>query len=286
VIPASSQRGLGPQAPVSLDSYSHYRNSSPSRRPATRGRHCGKWTMHGTSPSGDHKFLRHMCKGYRCAACGPKKRRKLRARLVTLATQAKLDKMLTLTVDPARIPVGEDPITFVRNKVWRDMRTYLKRFLAQRIVYIAILETHQSGIGHLHVLVSRYLPHAVVKRFSIALGGGEIVDIRHVGVRNVGAYLSKYLSKESDLPSGVRHVTTSRGLTIWPEAHREKNVAIPETSWQLLRLPIELYYANSSSPKNESYNTEQDGARTLQFFVANGLGSDVCSPVDSVCSAT
>lgn len=237
--------------------------------------------MHGRSENGESQFLRHRWKAYSCSRCGSSKRRKLRKRLTELAIQEKLANMLTLTVNPAKLPPGEDPVAFVRSKVWRDMRTYLKRFTKQRIVYIAVLELHQSGIGHLHILVSKYLPHQVVRRFSIALGGGEIVDIRHVGVRNVAAYLSKYLSKESDLPPGVRHVTTSRGLTIWPEAHRDKSA---EPKWQLLRVPIELYFANAINPRNENYHTEQDGARMLMFFVANGLaGISETQPTTSFC---
>jgi len=191
--------------------------------------------------------------------------------LSDLAQRHAPDKILTLTIDPSTLPIDADPITYIRSKVWRDMRTYLKRFLRMRPLYIAILELHESGIGHLHVLVSKYLPHAVVKGFSLALGGGKVVDIRHVGVRNVSAYLSGYLSKETDLPAGVRHVTTARGLTIWPEAHRkDEGGPPPEFSWQRSKVPIESFYSHAVDVRDEIF-TEVDGAVELSFFVASGL---------------
>jgi hypothetical protein len=176
-------------------------------------------------------------------------------------------------IRPSTLPVDANRVTYIRSKVWRDMRTYLKRFLGTRPLYIAILELHESRIGHLHVLVSRYLPHAVIKRFSMALGGGKVVDIRHVGVRNVSAYLSGYLSKETDLPPGVRHVTTARGLTIWPEAHRNDEGGLPpEFLWQRSKVPIEVFRSRAVDARDEIY-TEVDGARELSFFVASGLSA-------------
>ncbi len=268
--PRPSGGGLGAEPPVSLDSYTHNRNSPESPQPTKLGRHCGRRTMLGTAASGERRFIRHRCKSYRCALCGPKKRRRLRARLSELAKHHGLDKMLTLTVDPARLPADADPITYIRSKVWRDMRVYLDRHFG-RTVYIAILERHQSGVGHLHVLVSRFLPQQMISRFSGALGGGRVVHIQYVGVRNVAAYLSKYLAKEQELPPRVRHVTTSRGLPIWPEAHRKSTGA--EFVWQLSRLPIEIFFAHALNARNETYEIEPDGTRVLSFFVAEGLAA-------------
>src|SRR5258706_7630035 len=101
---ARTRGGLGAKPPALLDSYKHYRNSPQAQQARPRPPFCGKATMWGTSEKGDHKFARHLCKSYRCPICGPKKRRRLRARLADLAQRHGLDKMLTLTIDPATLP--------------------------------------------------------------------------------------------------------------------------------------------------------------------------------------
>lgn len=162
------------------------------------------------------------------------------------------------------------------------MRVYIARHVPGKLAYIAILQRHKSGVGHLHLLVSRFLPQRQISRFSAALGGGRVIDIRSVEVRSVAAYLSKYLTKEEDLPPGVRHVTTSRGLTIWPEAHRKDSGSPPEFIWQLSKVPINVFHARAIDARDEVY-TEVDGAIELSFFVASGLSHYAESPGASVC---
>jgi len=257
-------RGTGAKPPSLLDSYTHYRNSDP---PRPKKPYCGTWTMVG---DGSHsvKHLRHRCKGYRCGRCGPRKRRQLSRRLGQLATEHKLFRMLTLTLDPAKMPPGTDSIKYIRGVVWRKMRVYLARRLRRTVAYEAILELQGNGRAHLHVLIDAFIPWEWVRAAWGALGGGH-VRIEKIDVRNVSAYLSKYLTKdpERELPSGVRHVTTSRGLVIWPEAHKSDPGSV-ETRWTLSRLPIDLHYERAHARKDEHYETEPDGCRTLVWFVS------------------
>lgn len=46
--------------------------------------------------------------------------------------------------------------------------------------YIWVREEQDSGLPHLHILVSRYLPQDWLSRRWEELGGGEIVDIRQI----------------------------------------------------------------------------------------------------------
>jgi len=253
-----------------LDSYKHYRNtpaSDPQARPATPKKwHCGQWTMVGT---GTHAVAhsRLHCKSYRCGRCGPRKRRRLGHRLAELAREHKLYRMATLTLDPKLIPAGKDSITYIRGVVWRKMRVYLARRFRRRVVYIAVLELHQNGIAHLHVLLDAFIPHSWLVGSWSALGGGRICRLQCVDVRNVAAYLSKYLSKEQELPASVRRVTTSRGLTLWPEAHGK--VRPDDVSWTLVRAPINCFRQRAANPREEHFETEADGAIVLVWFVAD-----------------
>ena len=261
---------LGAEPPSLLDPYKHYRYtpaSDPQARPATPKKwHCGQWTMVGT---GTHAVAhsRLHCKSYGCGRCGPRKRRRLGHRLAELAREHKLYRMATLTLDPKLIPAGEDSITYVRGVVWRKMRVYLARRLRRRVAYIAVLELHKSGIAHLHVLLDAFIPWQWLKTSWSALGGGRICRLQYVGVRNVAAYLSKYLSEEQKLPAGVRRVTTSRGLMLWPEAHRK--VRPDDVNWTLVRAPINCFRQRAANPREERFETEADGAIVLVWFVSD-----------------
>jgi hypothetical protein len=65
------------------------------------------------------------------------------------------------------------------------------------------------------------------------LGGGRIVYIKQVTVRNITRYLSKYLTKELLLsaPKGTRRITTSRTIKLFPKF----NSGI---AWELIRESI------------------------------------------------
>jgi hypothetical protein len=65
------------------------------------------------------------------------------------------------------------------------------------------------------------------------LGGGRIVFIKQVTVRNVARYLSKYLTKELLLsaPKGTRRITTARSIKLFPKFDSG-------ISWELIRESI------------------------------------------------
>ena len=127
-------------------------------------------------------------------------------------------RLVTLTLDPARIPAGTPSHAYLRNS-WRKMRVYLARWAGRAVEFIAVVELHKSGITHLHVLVGLYLPQDWLSKAWQAVGGGRIVDIRWVDVHRVAGYLAKYLTKDSfrGLPPGTRLFSCSRGIVLWPK---------------------------------------------------------------------
>jgi hypothetical protein len=151
---------------------------------------------------------------------------RLRKAIEARAKGLGLSRFLTLTLDPAKLPPGIDPVRYLRSCVWAKFRTYLKRKYGRPIVYIAVLEYTEAGIPHLHVLVDRFIPQAWISESWEALGGGRVVDIRRVyDMHRVARYLSKYLTKQVILssPRGVRRWSVSRGIQLFEKVVKEQN---------------------------------------------------------------
>ncbi len=180
-----------------------------------------------------------MCKSYGCGVCGPKKAVRLRKAITAKAQELALSRFLTLTLDPARIPPGANPVKYIRGEVWAKFRTYLKREYGKVVVYIAVLEFTKAGVPHLHVLVDRYIPQAWISRAWDALGGGRIVYIERVyDMHRMAHYLAKYLTKDVILsaPKNVRRWTASRGIKLF-----EKQP--PSGKWEFLLLSFDGLHA-------------------------------------------
>jgi hypothetical protein len=152
-------------------------------------------------------------------------------RIAQTAERLRLNKLLTLTLDPAKLR-GKESTKYI-NEVFADFRVYLRRHLGYAPDYIRILEYQKNGNAHLHVLLNCYLPQNWVSEAWSAVGGGRIVDIKHVDIHRVSRYLSKYLTKQMILcaPKGARRVTTSRGIRLL-----EKHAS--DFAWRMIRVPI------------------------------------------------
>lgn len=149
----------------------------------------------------------------------------------TVAERLKLNRFLTLTLDPAVL--GDEPPVAYINATFAKWRTYLKRNFGVSITYIRILEFQKNGNPHFHILVDRFIPQAWIKSTWQAVGGGRFVDIRYVDVHRIARYLSKYLTKELLLsaPKRSRRVTVSRGVHL---LEKKKSDLV----WQLFRKSI------------------------------------------------
>lgn len=121
-------------------------------------------------------YARMKCKSYLCPECGPIKAKKLQKAIEEKARDFDLTRFLTLTLNPKTIPKDVDDIAYIR-EIWRKFRVYLQRRYGKSISYITVLEFHQSGIPHLHVLVNRYIFQGWISKTWETLGGGRIVCI-------------------------------------------------------------------------------------------------------------
>ena len=213
-------------ASTSLDEIQNNRDSAPAAcrfegvdtpegRPAGWRKRCSRWTIRGKhiEEAGKVRFCRVGCKCWGCSGCGPRRASMYRIRIIKAAERLKLTKLLTLTLDPAKLGPGQDSTRYI-NEAFADFRVYLRRKLGRTPSYIRVLEYQQNGNAHFHILLSDWLSQTWVSESWQAVGGGRVVDIRSIDLHRVSRYLSKYLTKELILnaPPRSRRVTTSRDI--------------------------------------------------------------------------
>jgi hypothetical protein len=201
-----------------------------------------------------------------CSICGPRKIRQVRKRIVKLAVEHQLQRFLTLTLDPKKLPADLDvrgEIRFLK-ETWRKMRVSLERRLGHPLVFISVLELQGNGNPHLHLLVGSYLPKAWISSAWQALGGGWATRIEFADLHRVAAYLAKYLTEDSvsELPARTRRFSTSRGLALFDRS-------TGSGAWVLVKETVEYLRECSGDIVSESFETGPDGARALVSFTAN-----------------
>jgi hypothetical protein len=256
-----AQQGVGPQAPSGFNNTEHKCNTRP-RRPKKPT--CGQRTLIGFV-DGKYSHHRHRCKSYACGVCGPKKIRQVRKRIVHLAIGCGLQRFLTLTLDPKKLPPGLDltgKIAFLYD-CWRKMRVYFARHLSHPLVFISVVELQGNGNPHLHMLIGSYVRKEWINHAWQAVGGGSSTRIEYADIHRVAAYLANYLTDESlcDLPSGTRRFSASRGLVLFD---RSKS----GDSWILVRGPIPFWRKLSDGITGEKHATDGDAPDSLESFTA------------------
>ena len=207
------------------------------------------------------------CQSYRCNRCRNPKLKKMRARIAQIATEHKLERMATLTLDPSKIEKGERTDRYIR-KCWRKMRVSLAREFRKSLVFVGVLEFHKSGIAHLHLLIGRYIRQTWLSKAWKSIGGGRVVDIRSVDVHRVSAYLCVYLVGDKVahtlelLPKRARIFTTSRSIVLWGKKKA--------SGWWLRRDGIETFYNAAPNPTNVRFQPVEDlkpfGLELLSYF--------------------
>jgi hypothetical protein len=173
-------------------------------------------------------YLRADCRKLSCEYCGPKKAATYRRAVAKRAEENKLQRFLTLTLDPKKIPSDVDSVSYIR-QCWAKFRVYLGRKYGSALSYISIVELHEGkrgklgdqggnyGKAHLHILISSYIPKEWISATWAKLGGGWKIDIRFVDVHRVAGYLSKYITKDTllQVPWRKKRISTSRNIRLF-----------------------------------------------------------------------
>jgi hypothetical protein len=219
-------------------------------------------------------YVRILCKSWLCPVCGPRKAYRLIKGIEEWAKQHDLNRFLTVTLDPKKIPRDIKPEKYLR-KVWSKFRVYLGRKLEQKVEFISVMEYHKSGVPHLHALINQYIPQKWISNAWSRLGGGRIVHIKQVAdISKMGYYLGKYLTKDAILsgPKGSRRYTTSRGITLNKRYIHSGQLELFDTekpsTWELMDDHIEQYYAGAAGMVLKEEMDPEDGS--IRYFATPG----------------
>lgn len=123
----------------------------------------------------------------------------------TINANPQLNKFLTLTY-------AENMTDIDRSR--KELDNFFKRLKRQfpRFAYVCVIEFQKRGAVHFHLLCN--LPFVDVKALAEVWGHGFIKLNRIDNVDNVGAYVTKYMTKENmdERLIGYRSYSMSRGL--------------------------------------------------------------------------
>jgi hypothetical protein len=121
------------------------------------------------------------------------------------------------------------------SRMWAEFCKKVERFSGQRLQYAAVREPHEDGTPHMHALVGSFLPKEKLSQWWADVGGGY-TRIELVDPQRVGAYMSKYLSKEvCPVPKGCRKYATGGGVKL-REVRGPPRTAPPGSWWLESRL--------------------------------------------------
>ena len=157
------------------------------------------------------------CHKLRCLRCGPIKASAYRAAVYVLAQRHKLQRLVTLTLDPWLIPPNTDSVTYI-NQVFARFRTKLSERRGLKLTYVRVLEFQRNGTAHLHLLIHETVAQDTLLQAWRTSGGGHQVRIRFRDGNSGASYVTKYLTKDlcAAVPPGRRVITTDRGMLLFP----------------------------------------------------------------------
>jgi hypothetical protein len=227
VVAVSRAGGSGPLLDLG-------KNNSTSPEDAENGRYdCREVYSNFEFEGPDEETAPFRCRSWDCYCCGYWMRCNLVEEIQRVtAERPELSRMLTLTLDPATAPDDQERQHYYITERWNALRTRLKREIGD-FSFIWVREEQESGLPHLHVLVSRYLPYEVVSTAFKQLGGGHVFINQVERVEKAAHYVGKYLTKSalSGFPDGIRRYGSSADIDL---DVRQSEGSSDDSEWSLL----------------------------------------------------
>ena len=157
------------------------------------------------------------CRAWTCPDCAPVRK----AQLVAECHRGQPNTFLTLTL--RRIP-GRTPeqAALALTRAWRLLRLRVIRHRKlRRLPFAAVLEAHESGYPHLHILLrSIWLDQAWLSEQMRAIADSPVVHIQRIDNQaRIAGYVAKYCGKAAHKFGNAKRYYFSRDYAI--EAKRE-----------------------------------------------------------------
>jgi hypothetical protein len=168
----------------------------------------------------------HFCKSNYCEFCRPRNLLKIR-RILYDNLKGEKWRLITLT-----FPDHSKDVLTTLQSLYRQFKRFIQRIRRKYpdVKFIRVIELHQSGYPHIHMIVNMYIPVAFIQKSWHDLGGG-IVDIRAKkklenknklpSYKQAARYLTEEIEKKIQDPhrlgatfwqAGCKPITTSRNL--------------------------------------------------------------------------
>lgn len=200
---------------------------------------------------------------FSCKKCRHNKIRNTVIKTRKLALANNLTRFLTLTTGGKEIRKLVSPgDSFYRLMTkFKELKYILKRDYGFELKYICFLRAHKDGYCHLHVLIDKYIPKAILNDILIRIKSGWC-NIKYVDPQRVSAYLSAYLERKDHewfIPKGQKHYTMSKDLSF------EKFV--PEDTWTFI-----YTFPKALDPINATYRS----------LIMNGCSSFFTKPPPNI----
>ncbi len=166
------------------------------------------------------------CNTYACEYCGKKMRQRLYSAIHGYIREWQYIRMWTFTVKSAVFRNNADVGNKLISKIWHTFITYCRRSselsdVSRNFNYIKLLEFHQSGLPHLHVIVDRYLRWNVIqslwekaiRRYTdLSCHVGHCSVTFGTNAKGAARYVAKYVTKSaSSTHRGTLHLWSKSG---------------------------------------------------------------------------
>jgi len=171
---------------------------------------CGAWTAVATLEDGSTIAVPVRCRSWDCLDCAKTNKRRLLRRLHTAAPNL----FATLTTSERTAATPEEAFTRANAALPLLFKRWRRRFPGQRLDYFLVWERTKRGWPHIHLLL---IAPTVAKRWLShqwqELTGCYIVDLQPIRtVENAARYLTKYLTKDPQVPAGFRRWRRTAGF--------------------------------------------------------------------------
>jgi len=180
---------------------------------------CGEWALVKRSyPAMTIMPLR--CKCWTCETCRPLRA----ARLVHEARAGRPNTFITLTT--RRFPGGCPHYAARRlSRAWRQVRReYVAAHGKGSLAFLTVFEATKQGWPHLHIVARcKWIDQGWLSKRMGALIGAPIVDVRRIkGLKEVAAYVAKYIGKNPHRFAGTKRYWRSLDFLLPPEEPEEE----------------------------------------------------------------